>query len=367
MRRTARHPRLRDSLSSGFAAATARPVLLTLLWLWHLALAFALAIPFFRWLYDATAYRPAADAFAQRFSFGGLRELLQLDGAPILSLLQASVAGGVIVAVIVSPLLLATTLASLRDRGLGRRELGAVAASLYWPFLGAIVFGRGVALTAAGLTAAALRIALRSLSDSAWEPGFLLAAALEIGAAVLIGVLLLAAVDYGLVRLEAGASRGPFRAWLAGVRFAFTHPVLTLGIWGGAGAVFAAGAGMFIALRQLTSPAGTALPGAAAIAVSVILQQVFVFARTWLRVGLLGAEQHAFVRGGAPVIGTREDAGSGGALQGVVAPEAVTRQAVDDETQSAEDVERQHDASEDHQHRQESDKPGLQQFPVDRR
>ena len=112
---------------------------------------------------------------------------------------------------------------------------------------------------------------------------------------MLVGVMLLAALDYALVRLESGHSRGALGAWLAGVGFAFTHPVLTLGIWAGAGAVAAVGLGVFIALRELTSAGSVALPAAAAIPVSVVLQQLFVLARTWVRVGLLGAEQHTSV------------------------------------------------------------------------
>jgi hypothetical protein len=282
-----------QSLVVGLRAAAARPALVALLWSCHLVLGFALAIPMFRWLYEATAYRPAADAMASRFSFGGLAELLQFDSVSVPGILQAGVAGGALVAILISPLLIAATLASLRDGSLRRAEPGSGAAALYWPFLRAIVFGRALALGAGGITATVLRLALKPLRDSSWEPGFLWAAAIQVAGAGLVVVLLLAAVDYALVRLEAGQSRGALRAWWAGAGFALSRPMLTLGVWAGAGVVLALALTVFVALREITTSAGAALPAAAAVATAFVLQQAFMLSRTWLRVGLLGAEQHA--------------------------------------------------------------------------
>jgi hypothetical protein len=174
--------------------------------------------------------------------------------------------------------------------------VGATAVALYWPFLRVIVFGRAAALVAGGLTAAVLRAALRGLSDSPWEPGFLWAAAIQLAGAVLVGVLLLAVVDYALVRLEADRSRAAFRAWLAGLRFVLAKPVLTLGLWAGAAAVFALALGVFAALREVTTAGGAALPAEIVVGVTFAFQQSFMLARTWLRVGLLGAEQHVSER-----------------------------------------------------------------------
>ena len=115
------------SLQRGLRMATGRPGLVTAIWSWHLVLGFALAIPMFRWLHAATANRPEADALAGRFSAGALVDLLQFDSAPILRIMQAAVAGGLLVAVIVSPLLIAATLASVRDASRDRRAIAATA------------------------------------------------------------------------------------------------------------------------------------------------------------------------------------------------------------------------------------------------
>jgi hypothetical protein len=280
------------SLARGLAAAASHPSLLTTIWAWQLLLAIATAIPVFRWLYHATAYRPAADFFNQRFAFGGLAELVQFNNAPVIGILQAAAGGGLLVAALVSPLLIAAALTSLRNPSLRRPDLGSAAIALYWPFLFVTVIGRTVAVIASGLTLAALRAALGSLSDAPWEPGFLWALVIEACAAAVIAVLLLAAVDYTLVRLEADGLGGAFRAWVRGVRFAFTHPGLTLRLWAGAGVILALAVAVFVILREITS-AVTTLSGPVAIGVAFVLQQAFMLTRTWLRVGLLGAEQDA--------------------------------------------------------------------------
>jgi hypothetical protein len=350
-RRTDHHGAL-DSLRHGFRVAARRPGVVTAIWGWHLVLGFALALPMFRWLYAATAYRPEADALAERFSIGGLIDLLQFDSAPILRIMNTAVAGGLLVAVFASPLLLAATLASVRDASRDRRELGAAAAALYWPFLLVIVIGRAVSGAAAGLTAALAGLALTPLSRSAWEPGFLWAAVIQAGTAVLVAVLLLAAVDYALVRLEAGRSPGALSAWLAGVREAVTRPGLTLGMWAGAGSVLALAVGVYATLREFTSRGAVGAPSVVALGVAFVLQQAFMFTRTWLRVGLLAAEQDASGR-----------LGQGGGR----APETAPGQAIDGQPDGAQNVDRQHHAHQDDRHGERTHEPQAQQLTIDRR
>ena len=281
------------SLRRGLRMATGRPGLVTAIWSWHLVLGFALAIPMFRWLHAATADRPEADILVGRFSAGGLVDLLQFDSAPILRIMQAAVAGGLLVAIFVSPLLIAATLASVRDASRDRRAIGAAATALYWRFLLVILIGRGSAVAAAALAATVAGRALAPLSGSAWETGFLWAAVLQAVTAAFVAVLLLAAVDYALVRLEAGRSPGVLSAWFAGVRQAVTRPGLTLGIWASAGVLLALLIGVYVALRNLTTGASVSAPSVLALGGAFVLQQGFMFTRTWLRVGLLAAEQDA--------------------------------------------------------------------------
>jgi hypothetical protein len=289
------------SLATGLRRAAARPALLAAIWAWHLVLGVAFAVPFFRWLHEATAYRPAADVLAERFSFALLAELQQYGNAPVLAILSAGVGGGLLIATLASPLLAAATLASLRNPALRARELSDVAVSLYWPFLRVIVFGRLAALAGALMVAAALRAVLWPLSDSSWEGGRLVAIGVRAAAAGIVAVLLLAAVDLALVRLCDQQSRKGLRAWVAGLRFAGSHLALTLGLWTGISLTLAAALAVFVALRELTNAGSATLPTVVVVGIAVILQQVFMVTRTWLRVGLLGAEQHVFAHAGALV------------------------------------------------------------------
>jgi hypothetical protein len=286
--------RLYRALATGLGRAAARPALIGAIWAWHLVLGLALAVPFFQWLQEATAYRPTADVLAQRFSFGLLAELQQYDSVSVLAILSAGVLGGLLVATLASPLFAAATLASLRDAALRARDLGDRAVSCYWPFLRVILFGRLAAVAGAMTVAAALRPVLWPLSQSSWEGGWLLAIGIRVAAAALVAVLMLAAVDFALVRLDEQQSRNGLRAWVAGLRFAGSHLPLTLGLWTGAALLLTAAVAVFVGLREVTTSAFASLPTVLVVGIAVVLQQLFMVTRTWLRLGLLGAEQHAF-------------------------------------------------------------------------
>jgi hypothetical protein len=112
-------------------------------------------------------------------------------------------------------------------------------------------------------------------------------------------VLLLAAVDFALVRLGEQRSHGGLRAWAAGLRFAGSHLRLTLGLWAAISLLLGAAVAVFVGLRELTSAGSAGLPTVVAVGIAVVLQQLFMLTRTWLRVGLLGAEQHVFAQADA--------------------------------------------------------------------
>jgi len=94
------------------------------------------------------------------------------------------------------------------------------------------------------------------------------------------------------------------------VRFAFTHPGLTLGLWAGAGVILALAVAVFVALREITSGI-TNVTGPVTIGAAFVLQQVFMLSRTWLRVGLLGAEQDALRGADTALMASVPDAAPG--------------------------------------------------------
>ena len=120
-------------------------------------------------------------------------------------------------------------------------------------------------------------------------------------------MLLLAAVDFALVRLSEQRSHG-LRAWAAGLRFAGSHLRLTLGLWAATALLLGAAVAVFVGLRELTSAGSAGLPTVLAVGIAVVLQQLFMLTRTWLRVGLLGAEQHAFAQAYAVAAAAPEEA-----------------------------------------------------------
>jgi hypothetical protein len=309
------------SFIDGLRLAAVRPRLVALIWGWHLGLALALAIPMFQWLFRATAFTPAADALAERVSFSLLFELQQYDHASVLGLLQASTAGGMILALVTSPLLMAGALVSLRGQGAPASAVAAAAAPLYWPFLRVLVFGRAIAVIAALLVAGLLRAVLAPLSESGWEPGWLWALAVRSSAALIAGTLLFASVDYALVQLETDGSRAAFRAWSRGFRFAISRPLLSLGLWAAYGAATLTGAIAYLGITTAAPASGTEWRYMVVFAGVAVLQQVFVILRVWLRLGLLAAGMTVTqfdreIAGGAPApeLPLPREAMGGGAL-----------------------------------------------------
>jgi hypothetical protein len=92
-------------------------------------------------------------------------------------------------------------------------------------------------------------------------------------------------IDYARIRLVATDTRRVVRGWLGATAFVARHLPGTFGVWLGATTLLVAAAAIYVSFRNVV-PAAT-LP---TIALMVLAQQVFALARTWLRVGLLGAE-----------------------------------------------------------------------------
>jgi hypothetical protein len=280
--------RLLPSFVAGWRAAAARPSLIAVLWCCHGALAVAAALPVFQWLSEATATSPAADVLATRLSFGLLAELLHYNDASILDILRSGALGVVLVGLLASPFLLAVTLVTLEPVGAAgvSRAPAAAAAALYWRYFRVLVLGRGMALLGAAATGALLGEIMAPLHDAAWEPGRFWAVGLPLASAALVALLFWVAVDYALIVIARSDSCGTARAWLTALRMVLARPALTLGLWGVGAVMFAAVLAAYIGLRAL-------VPGTSAwlVGLTIAMQQLFVVTRTWLRVGVLGAEQ----------------------------------------------------------------------------
>jgi hypothetical protein len=263
---------------------------LVAIWLWHLLVGAAAAFPMFAWLRNATAYRPAADVLVERWSFGMVAELLQYNQAPIVEMLQSGALAGVALATVAAPLFIALVLRSPGTDAMSSTDLGRAAMRLYWPLLRALLLGRAIAL--AGIAVAALAVAslVDPLRASLGQAGLWSGLALLLAATAILGLLLLAACDYALVDVAEGRGRSAVRAWLRGARAALTHPIAALLLWGGAGLLLTLLLGVY-GLVSATLPVGTT----PLVVAGVLVQQLFMLGRTWLRVGLLGAERTVFL------------------------------------------------------------------------
>ena len=273
-------------LAAGLRSAAGRPGLLAVIWLWHLALGAALALPVFAWLRAATAHQPAADVLAERWSFPVVGELLQYNQAPLLAMLQSGALGGLAVATATAPLLIALVLRGLGPEAAAGRDLGAAAVRLYWPFLRVLILGRALAFAGAAIVGAAAASAIGPLRTSFGEAGLWLGLALLAGGTLIVGAWLLGACDYALADLAREHGRSAIRAWMRGARCATAHPLATLALWSGSGV-------LLLLLLVVYTTIATSLPSAAPwfLPVAVLVQQLFMLGRTWVRAGLLAAEQ----------------------------------------------------------------------------
>lgn len=277
------------SLAAGLRAAASRPGLLVVVWALQLIVAAAAALPLFRALSAVTASFPEADRLLERFSLALYAELLQANQVPMFAMLQASGFGVVLIAVITGPAFLAAIVTSLERPGGPKGALAASVGRYYWPLLRLTVFGRLVAIMAAGLVGGAFGAALRPLRRSLWEAGRLASGPLIVAVALVVLVLFWAVVDYAIVHAIRTESRRMFAAWRAGVRAAFRRLWTTLGIWFGIGLLLAACAAIVVFLHGILPATSAAL-----IAAVIVLQQIFIITRIGLRVALLGAEAAAW-------------------------------------------------------------------------
>jgi len=191
---------------------------------------------------------------------------------------------------VTAPIVVAITVAALREpseetaisiRGAGRS---------YWRLLLLTIFGRGIAIVAAGLAMLGLAWALepaREIGD--WS--FLVALGLPSVIAASIAAWLWTAVDVGAIAIVHDRARGAFHGWLTGLRTVLRTPVFTLVLW--AGFAFVLSVALLLLAAGTASLPATTLP---LIVLMAALHQSFAMVRVILRVGVLSAEMGAWAR-----------------------------------------------------------------------
>jgi hypothetical protein len=271
----------------GFSAARRAPRLAVTLWLVNLALALAAGVPGWLVLRSAIGDLPGADALAEGFSFGVLRDLVQMRPG-LLGGLFLSAAGVAFLGLLVGAAATGGALEVLmsRDDRPFAHRFGRGAGRFFARFLRAgLLAGIAGALAAALLAGPLFALGSRMRRESGREVLSNLVSVGAVAGAGLVVLLALLALDAARVRIVREDARRVLPLLRSGFAVVLGHPLKWLGTWGVNALVSALALGLYVAFRNAV-PAGT-VP----LILSMLLaQQAFVLTRAWLRVALLGSE-----------------------------------------------------------------------------
>jgi len=282
---------LLKSLASGLRASATHPRLAILLWLWSVVLTLPTAAPLWKLLDGATAFTPRADGLLTRVSLADLAEITRYDATSIWTLLAWTFWAVAGIALLSQALVCGGTLEVLLSDDLRSfpHRFFRGAGHFFWRFLRTGVAALLAALLSMGLIAEMFVPLSRVAADSSWEPSWYLVQAARL---VVLGVAAwfwLLALDYARIRLAVEGRRSAVFALGAAARLVLRRVPTTFGIWIAAGVGLAGLAVLYGAFRS-SWPADTLV----GIVAMIAAQQLFVLGRAAIRLGVVGAELHAY-------------------------------------------------------------------------
>ncbi len=281
---------LTASIGRGIRAIFTHAKTALLLWFANLALSSVAVLPVWLW-WSRTSLLPETDPLLERFHAGIFRDLLIDGGGLGILTLALTITGLLVVALPVSVFLAGGTLEALvTDDGhpfIQRFVRGG--AHFFWRFLRLTIVAGLVMIITVGITAVVAGMAVGPLSRSDWAPGAYVALAIEITVVGAVMMFFLLALDYARIRLALNDRGGVLRAWLSSLGLVARNPLRTYGL----AFVFAVLFGLVAAAYLLAiARLGTHTMGL--ILATAALQQLFVFIRAALRIGLLASEMELF-------------------------------------------------------------------------
>ena len=278
----------------GLRTAARNPKLTWLLWAWYGLLALVPALPVWRWWNQALGASPEAAAILKRFDLGVFLDLTRSEGVSGLGLVSAAVAAAAGIAILSSAFAFGGILevvGAADDRRSFMHRFFRGGGHFFWRFLRLALMAVMGALLATGLVSAILTAVTKPLAESEWEPGSYLAGALTVTAVLVTAGLFLLALDYARIRVARDDSRRMLKAYAGGLGFVLRRATSGYGIAIAFILLEAAFVMAYLAYETNTPAAGTW----GAIAALVLVQQVVVVSRVFLRIAMVAAERSFYV------------------------------------------------------------------------
>jgi hypothetical protein len=260
--------------------------LVAILWFWTLLLASLAALPAWAWFSRGFNLAPESDRLLSDFNFLAVAELGQYDRSSVFSLLNVSMFGVALFALLANPLVSGGLIENLmaRDGESTLRRFLRGGGRYFWRYLRLLAYGIVTGGLALSILAASLSPLSDRLSESSWEPGGLVGAMLVAAILFLAGGLVLTALDFARVRIAGSDTRRVLRTWLSSLGFVLRRIVPALSLFLVPTLIFVAVLGLYgVYLRYV--PAHTSL----LILLMFLVQQAVMFCRASLRVSLVSS------------------------------------------------------------------------------
>ena len=279
------------SIKAGLQAAVRHPRLVWLVWAWYGLLALVPAFPAWTWWSAALGSSPEAASVLKRFDLGVFLDVTSGKGIDGLGLLTSAAVAAALVALVSSAFAFGGVLevvGSGDDRRPFMHRFFRGGGRFFWRFFRLAIIAGICLVLATGAVSALMAAAIAPMSESEWEPAAYLGGVASIAVFLVVAAFFLLALDYARIRVARDDSRSTLKAYASGLGFVLRRLFTVFGI---AFAILIFEAALvlgYIAYESRAPAAGTW----GAITALVVVQQIAVVGRVFLRVALVGAERH---------------------------------------------------------------------------
>ena len=279
------------SIKAGLRAAVRHPKLVWLIWAWYGILALVPAFPAWTWWSAALGSSPEAASALKRFDIGVFLDVTSGKGIDGLGLLTGAAVGAALVALVSSAFAFGGVLEVVGggdDRRSFMHRFFRGGGHFFWRFVRLAITAGACLVLATGAVSALMAVAIAPMSESEWEPAGYLGGVASIVMFLVVASFFLLALDYARIRVARDDSRSMLKAYASGLGFVLRRLSTVYGIAIAILIVEVALVLGYIAYESRAPAAGTW----GVITALVVVQQIVVVGRVFLRVALIGAERH---------------------------------------------------------------------------